>query len=431
MDGISIGKSATAKKYDFNVTSAVRLWKKGKYNPEYGLMFQNGVETNSSYRKHVYMREKSGYQPFLSITYNTHPNSKTVAVETDTYYFVQNCDSDYYFDIKNSGVDDGTPLIQYHLKANNNQRIRINYISNGEYEISPAHVSGKVITANSNGNVYIKTKNNECAQRWYIIKSGSSFYIINKLFNERLTINNNTKEGSSVILSNTQGYLWRLRKANIYISSNSYKAGVRAKWSVDNYYYDYTLPMNNLFIDAVTQCKKHRCMNWEQYCSWCSNYHLTPDSSQFLGMQTGSFSWFYTQVNHGCVWDIKREEIWNNALPNVPYLGITEKFFFRNELISAEDAGNIMYGYAGRATGFGDVTLYWGGGVAAKHSLNNDEVNSPPTYGDDQNDHEKIEYGYNLFNCDYPNYPEVGYQGIPVESGILAAIADLLLNPST
>ena len=70
MDGISIGKSATAKKYDFNVTSAVRLWKNEKYNPAYGLMFQNGVESNSSYCKNVYMREKGGdLAPYLKIDY--------------------------------------------------------------------------------------------------------------------------------------------------------------------------------------------------------------------------------------------------------------------------------------------------------------------------------------------------------------------------
>ena len=104
---------------------------------------------------------------------------------------------------------------------------------------------------------------------------------------------------------------------------------------------------------------------------------------------------------------------------------------FREHVIDAEDLGNIMYGYTGRATGFGDITLYWGGGVAKQGSLNNAAVNTPPLYGDDENDHKNIELGYNLFCSDYPNYPDVGYNGIPVEPGILAAIADLLLDPGT
>ncbi len=92
--------------------------------------------------------------------------------------------------------------------------------------------------------------------------------------------------------------------------------------------------------------------------------------------------------------------------------------------INAEDLGNIMYGYVGRATGFGDITLYWGGGVAKTGSMNNGDVNTPPLYGDDQNDHDAIELGYNMFISDYPDYPEIGYNGIPIEEGILAELAD-------
>ena len=141
-----------------------------------------------------------------------------------------------------------------------------------------------------------------------------------------------------------------------------------------------------------------------------------------------SFRWFYNQVNHGRVWDIKLQNRWEEAMPNVPYLEPPTKFLFRGNYVTAEGLGNVMYGYNGRATGFGDVTLYWGGGVAKKGSLNDPEVNDPPKYGDDEDDHIAIELGYNLFNSDYPDYPEVGYNGIPVEEGILAVIADWVLG---
>ncbi len=35
-----------------------------------------------------------------------------------------------------------------------------------------------------------------------------------------------------------------------------------------------------------------------------------------------------------------------------------------------------------------------------------------------------------MFKEDYPNYPEIGYDGIPLDSW-LADIADVILNPGT
>ena len=73
MNGIGVSGTEKAKEYTFDITSAVKLWKKGekKYSSEYGLMFQNGVETNSSYRKKVYMREKGGsLAPCLKINFS-------------------------------------------------------------------------------------------------------------------------------------------------------------------------------------------------------------------------------------------------------------------------------------------------------------------------------------------------------------------------
>ena len=36
-------------------------------------------------------------------------------------------------------------------------------------------------------------------------------------------------------------------------------------------------------------------------------------------------------------------------------------------------------------------------------------------YGDAENDHNMIEFGYSLFEADYPNYPAVGFEGIPTD----------------
>ena len=147
--------------------------------------------------------------------------------------------------------------------------------------------------------------------------------------------------------------------------------------------------------------------------------------------------WFFQQVRSGAVWDIKLENRWKAALLNVPYLknedtGTTDSefgaFLFRGEKRTAEDMGNILYGYAGHAMRFGDITLYWGGGVAAQGGMNNEAVNTPPNYGDDENDHKAISDGIGMFKNDYPDYPEPAFDGIPVEEGLLAAVADALLG---
>jgi|GEM_PF-3686664 len=216
------------------------------------------------------------------------------------------------------------------------------------------------------------------------------------------------------------------------ISEAAYSAGVRSGEKEGVYYFDYTIPLDNLFSAAKKQAEDHRCMSWEQYCTWLYEISpiLQPSFSEFKGMQLGSFTWFYTHVNHNAVWDIKREARWKEALPDVPYLGVSaDKFLYRGELYTSEDMGNLMYGFVGRACGFSDVTLYWGGGVAAQGGMNNDKVTDPDQYyGDDKNDHFKIEFGFHLFEAEYPSYPEVGFEGIPIEPGLLAALADLILN---
>ncbi len=216
----------------------------------------------------------------------------------------------------------------------------------------------------------------------------------------------------------------------IVIGEEQYNAGVRIAVINNKQYYDYTIPINSLFDSAVELCADHRCMSWIQYCDWLYDISILsqPNLSTHLGMQLGSLLWFYQQVKTGAVWDVKVQERWVAALPGVPYLKNENKefgeFVFRGNITTAEGLGNIMYGYVGRATGFGEITLYWGGGVAKVGSVYDESLTIPPLYGDDQNDHDNIKLGFDMFNEDYPNYPDVGYDGIPVE-GWLASIADI------
>lgn len=219
-------------------------------------------------------------------------------------------------------------------------------------------------------------------------------------------------------------------RKEITVPSAAAKVGVTLGEYESEKFLDYTTPLNNLFKSAKEQAEEHRCKSFEEYCADMveTSPWITPDATVWLGITIGSFLWFYKKVNHNAEWDIKREEKWNEALPNVPFFKNTEQMFlFRGEPHSAEEMGNIMYGYVGRATGFGAITLYWGGGVAKQGGMNNDAVNTPPNYGDDENDHDMITLGYNMFGEDYPDYPEPGYDGIPIEKSFLAAVADLFI----
>ncbi len=363
-----------------------------------------------------------------STTINT--TTQTSGILSGNYYYLRNSSSELHADFTNSSS--GSPLIQTALSGTQSQRVQFNYIGYGEYELKPAHTN-KILTANSSGQVYISDDINSSSQRWYLINNGNCFVIINKAYQSlRLSNNSNKTSGANIILSSGSGFLWEIGGSDKNISASAYSAGVRLTIRDNQYYYDYTIPLNNLFNEAVTLCADHRCKTWEQYVSWAYDISplFQPTLSGWRGAQLGSFLWFYEQVNHNAVWDIKREARWNDALPNIPYLGLSVDFVFRDILTNAEGIGNIMYGYTGRATGFGSTTLYWGGGVAAQGDVGHPSVTTPPFYGDDENDYYNIEYGYNLFGQDYPNYPSPGFDGIPLD-GWLADIADLILNPGT
>jgi hypothetical protein len=59
--------------------------------------------------------------------------------------------------------------------------------------------------------------------------------------------------------------------------------------------------------------------------------------------------------------------------------------------------------------------------------MNHPSVTIPPLYGDRPEDHEMIKLGYNMFNTDNPSHPPVGFNRIPVEPSILAALINIFL----
>lgn len=144
------------------------------------------------------------------------------------------------------------------------------------------------------------------------------------------------------------------------------------------------------------ECFKHRPL--------IPDYTFAGDSQVIDAM-----IWFRGKVANNKNWDVKRKTQWEEQLPGVPYLGYNGQFALYGAIITAEDLGNIAYGYWGSATGFGPITLFSGGGFAKQgwEGYFSWEIRKPPFYGDDENDHYMIQRGIDWFNEQHPDLKPV------------------------
>jgi len=104
--------------------------------------------------------------------------------------------------------------------------------------------------------------------------------------------------------------------------------------------------------------------------------------------------YFYDNVKPRGMWDYKRKEQWKKDV-KTPYLGVTGEFCFNGEVMTAEDFGNIHFGYVGTALGFPDWMLFIGGGYASEGiSL---QLIHYPYFGDSFQDHINIQKGIDMY----------------------------------
>ena len=202
------------------------------------------------------------------------------------------------------------------------------------------------------------------------------------------------------------------------LSDEDIAAGITVIQIDGKYYYDYTTVVMNRLNKVLPDFYNHDILSFEEFVDkysvklfgkWVVS---VPGLDDYYSCVIGNLWFFYDQVNHNAPWDIKREDPWKEQFGNIrmPYYDgdplNSEKFVFRGEIVTREDLGNITYGYLGSAMGIGDVTLYWGGGVAAQGLKNifSEEVrNATEYYGDSEEDHFAIKKGIELFYEDYPN----------------------------
>ncbi len=82
-------QQATAHRYAFDITEAVRGWKTGNYDPNKGIIFKGpaSVESGTTYNcKTIASYNRSSNKPSLSITYSTTSN----LFDYDTYFYLNN-----------------------------------------------------------------------------------------------------------------------------------------------------------------------------------------------------------------------------------------------------------------------------------------------------------------------------------------------------
>lgn len=87
---------------------------------------------------------------------------------------------------------------------------------------------------------------------------------------------------------------------------------------------------------------------------------------------SGDLFWFAAQVGNEGRWNIKRDaKIWEETI-GTTFPGYSGQMYFFGILITVEDAGNITYGYLGKAAEISDNALQTGSAVnhAAGHGFN-------------------------------------------------------------
>jgi hypothetical protein len=138
---------------------------------------------------------------------------------------------------------------------------------------------------------------------------------------------------------------------------------------------------------------KTTVINGKTYLDYsdAANTMLIKDATEASKPKNEGLAWFNSKEKGGAPWDIKLPKNWGNAMPNTLYLGISGTFAVYGQVMSADDLGNLHYGYVGRAAGYGIEFLSLAAGAA--NIRDNDKVSlsdalkeairdRAPAYGD-------------------------------------------------
>jgi hypothetical protein len=210
--------SASNSWVTFNLTGAATSWRASSTDASRGIMLINSNETSDANRRDFRATEHSTNRPFITMDYIQLPSTQTTGITTNRVYTIRNTFSSHTMDVNNGLTTTGTTVVQRPSNGAARQKYRLIYVSNGEYKIEPMHAAGvgRVLSLNSSKQLIIDTDTNASNRRWYIIRSGSNFNIINKAFpSEMLSVNGSTASGASIFSSsNSNGAIWQIQPVN-------------------------------------------------------------------------------------------------------------------------------------------------------------------------------------------------------------------------
>lgn len=156
-----------------------------------------------------------------------------------------------------------------------------------------------------------------------------------------------------------------------YLSQEDYDAGVRLTMVNGKWYYDVSIPINNLFVYAGALARSH-----------AKDYLLN------------KYKWFISMVNHGEDWDIKRANIWNKTVGTAYPGSATSPIVLFGNITTPEEIGNMLYGYAGTAAGMSETELI-GGSMWAAGVI--EMITSSEARTNEYSDHSAIRAGINWY----------------------------------
>ena len=199
-----------------------------------GLLLKADSEVYTTWKKFVSTSGTSTRRPYIEIIYNDNPTACAQVVSGATYY-IKNYNSEY-LDVYDAGITDNTRLLTYAFNGNANQQFKITNVSGGEYEITPQHTTGKVLSVNTDGEVIIEEDCNKPTQRWYIYYKNGDYHIVNKQYNSGVM--GATYDTDYVSINSEYEYCcWELENCNNVIFDKVNQIYILAK------NYDITSPL--------------------------------------------------------------------------------------------------------------------------------------------------------------------------------------------
>jgi surface protein len=154
----------------------------------------------------------------------------------------------------------------------------------------------------------------------------------------------------------TKKYFSKIPRTEPILSDYQISQGIKIAEKDNIYTLDYTQPLNTIINEMRVYSEAVYEFDIENYTS--TRYPI-----------------FFSEVNNGKEWDVKRINSWRTTIPNISYYTAQFEFKYRDYYMNAEDLGNYIYGYTGNAFGFALKELLDASNIVAFFGSTTDDEN--------------------------------------------------------